>query len=111
VAERATGVEVTKVALTRPHEGSSSGLAPAEPGRQMRGVILRIAYHRWSHVLATGLLLAGCKSDKDTEPASKAQATAPAPRPAASASASTQAAASDATLSYMEASPDGKKCS
>lgn len=42
---------------------------------------MRIAYPRWSHVLAAGLLLAGCKSNKDSEPAPKAQktqATAPA---------------------------------
>lgn len=67
---------------------------------------MRSTHHRWSHALAAGLLLAGCKSNKDAEPAPKAaQAAAPAPKPAAP----TPAAISDATLSYLEDSPD-KKC-
>jgi hypothetical protein len=70
---------------------------------------MRIAHHRWSHALAAGLLLAGCKSSKDSEPAPQPQATAPAPKPAAPAPAPTPAPVSDATLSYLEDSPD-KKC-
>ncbi|HYO59284.1 hypothetical protein [Archangium sp.] len=70
---------------------------------------MRITYHRWSYTLAAGLLLAGCKSDKDMEPAPKAQATAPAPKPAALAPTPTLAPVSDATLSYLENSPN-KKC-
>lgn len=70
---------------------------------------MRITHHRWSHALAAGLLLAGCKSSKDSEPAPQAQATAPAPKPAAPPPAPSPAAVSDATLSYLEDSPD-KKC-
>jgi hypothetical protein len=69
---------------------------------------MRSTHHRWSHALAAGLLLAGCKSNKDAEPAPKAEATAPAAKPAP-APAPTPAAISDATLSYLEDSPD-KKC-
>jgi hypothetical protein len=70
---------------------------------------MRIAYHLWCHTLAAGLLLAGCKSNKDAEPAPQPQATAtpaPAVKPAAQAPtpvpAPTPAAVSDATLSYLE---------
>lgn len=71
---------------------------------------MRSTHLRWSHALAAGLLLAGCKSNKDAEPApNKAQATAPASKPAAPAPAPTLAVVTDATLSYLEESPD-KKC-
>ncbi|HEY0096071.1 MAG TPA: hypothetical protein VGB96_17210, partial [Archangium sp.] len=72
---------------------------------------MRIAYSRWSHALVAGLLLAGCKSSKDKEPAPPAQATAtpaaPAPKPAAP-PAPTPAPITDATLSFVEDSRDGK---
>ena len=69
---------------------------------------MRIAYRRWSHALAAGLLLAGCKSNKDTELTPEAQTTAPAPKPSALAPAPTPAPVSDATLSYLEDLPDQK---
>jgi hypothetical protein len=73
---------------------------------------MRIAHSRWSHALIAGLLLAGCKSNKDKEPVPPAQASAtpaaPAPKPAAPAPAPTPAPVSDATLSFLEESRDGK---
>jgi hypothetical protein len=72
---------------------------------------MRIAHHRWSHALVAGLLLAGCKSNKDKEPATQAQAAAPAApatKPAAPAPAPVPAPIADATLSYLEPSADEK---
>jgi hypothetical protein len=69
---------------------------------------MRITHHRWSHALVAGLLLAGCKSNKEQEPAPQAAtppavATKPAPAPAP-----TVEPVTDATLSYLEPSTDGK---
>lgn len=71
---------------------------------------MRIAHSRWSHALVAGLLLASCKSSKDKEPAPPAQATVTpaAPKPAAPAPVPTPAPITDATLSFVEDSRDGK---
>ncbi|HEX8434264.1 hypothetical protein [Archangium sp.] len=74
---------------------------------------MRIAHPLWHHALVAGLLLAGCKSNKTPEPAPQPQAAAtpapatkpPAPAPAP---APTVAPVTDATLSYLEPSTDGK---
>lgn len=75
---------------------------------------MRIAHHLWSRALIAGLLLAGCKSNKELEPAPQAATppAAPAAKPAAPAPAPaptpTVAPITDATLSYLEPSGDGK---
>jgi hypothetical protein len=73
---------------------------------------MRIAHALWSHVLVAGLLLAGCKSNKEQEPAPQAAPApaAPAAKPAAPAPTPAPAVASitDATLSYLEPSGEGK---
>jgi hypothetical protein len=73
------------------------------------GTFMRIANPWWRLTLATGLLLAGCKPNKEAEAAPRAQATTPAPQPAAPAPAPAMGPVSDATLAYLEPLPD-KQC-
>jgi len=75
---------------------------------------MRIAHHLWSRALVAGLLLAGCKSNKEQEPASQAATTSSAPATKAAAPSSaptpalTVAPVTDTTLSYLEPADEGK---
>ncbi|HLL04453.1 MAG TPA: hypothetical protein VK539_27970 [Myxococcaceae bacterium] len=66
---------------------------------------MRITHRLLSYALAAGLLLTGCKSNKEQEPAPASKPAAPAPAPA---SAPTASAVTDATLSYLELSGEQK---
>ncbi|WP_309891851.1 hypothetical protein [Archangium sp.] len=61
---------------------------------------MRFVAPRWSHLLAAGLLLAGCKSNKEQQTAPSAPATKPA--------VPTAATITDATLSYLESAGEQK---
>ena len=64
---------------------------------------MRTAQTLWSHALVAGLLLIGCKSNKEPEPAPAAKPAVPAPAPVP-----TVAPVTDATLSYLSLSAEGR---
>lgn len=66
---------------------------------------MRMTYRLLSYSLAAGLLLTGCKSSQEQEPAPAAKPAAPAPAPSAAPAA---ASITDATLSYLELSGEQK---